>query len=76
MTDNSVFDLIEKAHKSTARNYGDVRLTEFGCGCKILTAVDTDHFVFKEICNTHKTEYEEEIGKDMLDKIILKDDHN
>ena len=68
----SVFELIEKSKKSAVRNYGDVKASEFGCGCSILTIVDEIDFAFQSICSRHRTEYEEKTGNS-ADRIMLKD---
>lgn len=73
MNKEDIFSLIEKTQKSVSRHYGDVKIFEFECGCEVLTVIDKQRYtVFKEICGDHRKDYEEKIGRDVLDSIALK----
>ena len=52
--------MLEESHKNTSRNYGDVRVTQFDCGC-ILVASVTKPLVteIKKMCEKHA----EAVGK-------------
>jgi hypothetical protein len=72
---DTVFSILEKAIKNSGRHYGDVKLSEFGCGCKILATLDEPKYtVFREICGFHRKECEEIVGRENLEKLLLKDD--
>lgn len=68
----SVFSVIDTSLKNTSRNYSDVRLSNFDCGCRTIAAKeDPQRVLFIDICNFHRDECELSIGKRLTDKIVL-----
>ena len=69
-----LFSIIEKSMENCSRDYGDVRISSFECGCQILAAQGEPRYtVFRQICEDHRIECEKLVGKEAVDKLILRD---
>lgn len=57
----SIFSIMDRSIKSNTRNYGDVKISAFECGCRIITIVDEPYLAFSEICEVHRRERTENL---------------